>query len=401
MSRVANNPRAKSNAMTQLILHIGDPKTGTSSIQSAMRDKLVKCDSLSIASWRQPNATQLARTFTKKAVAKNRDLYFSEVNEWLHECEADKAIISSENFYDADPDILYQTLLKNCPDHVTEMRVVAYVRPHLSRALAAFSQRVKMGGNTNGFEMFRARVLQGQALDLNYTSRFSCWRNRFGSLFTLRPYIRDELHGQDVVQDFFTLVLDNAPFTLAKPSQANTGMSVRGLSGLLLVQRFMKRAGLKIILRGVVGGTIANRFYSRGAVSGEQPRLDRTTAEALADLCKDDARMLDQTFFDRPLMQTALEKNLEQTVDTQVNLSPSKNFTPAERKKLTVCSEEMTGLLLQTTKIWMMHENIRRGQLRPTPQQIDLLSEHRSVLNKIDNCMIEIAEVLRGSSSTS
>lgn len=361
-----------------------------------MKEKRIRCEGRSIDPWRQSNAMQLAHTLRKKEGEKLRAERFSEVGEWLRSCEADVAIISAETFYDVDPEFMYQTLAEHCPDYVAEARVIAYVRPHLSRALAAFTQRVKTGGNTGGFEKFKKRLLQGSALDLDYTSRFARWQDRFGDKFTLRPYVRSELRDQDVVRDFFSEVLGDVPFTLKNVTEANVGVTSRALSGLLLVQRHLKKAGLQKKPGGKIGGTIANRYFSQGTVRGEKPLLDRSTAEALAVLCKRDAQALDKVFFDRPIMLEALEKDLAQASDAPVDLSPRNNFTEEECKALATLSDKLCERLQEKTKIWILHENIRRGQQRATLNDKQKLVENQAVLEEIDGYLSDIGGILRG-----
>lgn len=89
-----------------LVLHIGDPKTGTSSIQRVLQLELVegaagKVSGL-INKGASANAVALARAFTPRGKFKLK-YEMSLVDAWLESTQASFPIISSEFFSGSDP----------------------------------------------------------------------------------------------------------------------------------------------------------------------------------------------------------------------------------------------------------------------------------------------------------
>lgn len=380
--------------MTNVIFHIGDPKTGSSSIQAAMQGGLVRCEDRSLAYWKTANAMPLAHVLRKKKAADQRDARYAEVGDWLRSCGADHAIVSSENFSEVDPELLYRTLEKHCPDHLADARVIAYVRPHASRVLAAYTQRVKVGRFKGDFEDFKSKI--GDALNIDYAPKFRRWRAQFGDRFTLRPFIRGELKDQDVVQDFFALVLGDEEFAIGEIPEVNVGVTLRALSGLRLLQRQLTQAGGRKISGGRLSAAVANNYLPQGPISGEKPRLDRQTVQELIAQCEADAQALDTEFFGRPLMQDALQKSLDQAGETPIDLKPALYFTPAERKRLNTLSEAVKDLVLDDHASWSIFDKADRGQIRLNRKQQKKMANQKAHLGEIERHLAEIAGILRG-----
>lgn len=359
-----------------------------------MKEDLISCGSRSLAYWRSANAISLAHVLRSRQAADLRDVRYSEVGAWLREISTDFAIISSENFSEANPDLLYEMMAKHCPDHLENMRVIAYVRPHLSRILAAFTQRVKIGAFSQSFKMFTGQL--GKTLTIDYTPKFLHWRDRFGDRFTLRPYIRDELADQDVVNDLFGQILGDVPFTRAKTDEVNVGVTLRALSGLKVMQRHLAQVEDKKKFAGRIGQTLANVHLAKGPLNGDKPRIDLATARKLVDRCHVDAKALDAEFFGRPLMQEALQKSLDQAGETPLRLKAVLYFTPRERQSLNALGKRLAELLEMDYETWMMADMESRGQLDLTDTQRREVIGRRPHIDEIDQHLADIAEILRG-----
>lgn len=381
-------------AISHLTIHIGDPKTGTTSIQSALQNDLIDCSSRSIARWHQSNAVKLARTLHSAKRPKQRNRRFAEVATWLEASEADEAIISSEYFSRANPKALHRMLSKHVPSHLPNVRIVGYVRPHVSRVLAAYIQRTKSGGITTDFESFLNVV--GKSMHVDFTRRFLSWREHFGDQFTLRPFIRSELRDQDVVADFFGIVLGDAPFSVTKVVEENTSVTLRALSGLNLLHGRLKKVGGSKMPLGQIGGTIANVYLARGKMVGSMPKLDRASVQKLVDVCHEDARTLDAAFFDKPLMQEALQSSLDKAGDTPMDLTHKNHFNSAECRNLIKLSNRIANLLLQNPQPWKQHDRAQRKQIVLNEDDKQSLAQHRASIDEINSHMVDISEILRG-----
>ena len=86
-----------------LILHIGDPKTGSSSIQQALFQRRVECETVSIDYPPKLNAIQLANSIRREAKTDEIESRFRAAADWLEASHADVAVLSAEQFASIDP----------------------------------------------------------------------------------------------------------------------------------------------------------------------------------------------------------------------------------------------------------------------------------------------------------
>ena len=84
--------------MTELVLHIGDPKTGSSSIQQALFQRKVQCEAVSLDYPAKLNAIQLANCMRRQGQRSYLDARFKEAAAWLNASQADVAVLSAEQF---------------------------------------------------------------------------------------------------------------------------------------------------------------------------------------------------------------------------------------------------------------------------------------------------------------
>ena len=185
------------------------------------------------------------------------------------------------------------------------LRIIAYVRPHAARLVSAYMQRTKAGLFLGDMDLFWRRS-QREGL-LAYAPRFLRWRDTFGAAFTLRPMIRSQLQGGDVVADFLDFALSGAPFTLKGAVEANTSLTLEHLAGLREVQAILKRQEIATGTRHAVGDHV-NRSLSRLAPGqGSKLQLSLPLYRVIRDTCAADAATLDREFFGgQPLMAQAL-----------------------------------------------------------------------------------------------
>lgn len=379
---------------TRLVFHIGDPKTGTTSIQRALHHRLVECEARSILPWYNWNAVAVANGLKLRNNG-FRQAPFSDLRGWLNSSDADLAVISSEFFAMIRPALLQQALNEHLPEHARTAEVIAYVRPHASRFLAAFVQRTKTGLYLGNFDEFLAETKKVDML--RYSVRFGRWRKIFGSRFTLRPFIRSELRDNDIVTDFFTEILNGAPFEIRNTVEENVSVTVRALVGLRHIhKRLGEIGGFEEQTHHLVGETLANRFLPMEALSGEKPRLDRRTAERLTEAYSEDAKTLDREFFGRPLMQEALESCTENTSDKAFELAASQHFHPDEIESLEKLGIEVAKFIAKRRPLFGTYQSMLNGNLRPNQKQLRRIERSRVRLEETDSKMMELAQVLRG-----
>lgn len=286
-----------------LVLHIGDPKTGTSSIQHVLLNRLYDSE-ITVDYPDQLNAFPLANALSDPKQAAFRTPRWGRLAAWLHASQADVAIVSAEQFFRVKPAVLQAALDEFLPDHARSIRIVAYVRPHTKRLLSAYMQRTKAGLYQGDLQGFFDRSKRENLL--HYAPRFAQWRGTFGDRFTLRPMIRTQLKDGDVVADFIGLALQGAAFTLHGTVDANPSVPLEYLTGLREVQAVLKRNAVATGTRQSVGDRINHSLATLGPGTGTALRLPQALYAQVHAYCAEDAAALDAAFFDSPLMTDAL-----------------------------------------------------------------------------------------------
>ena len=213
--------------INELIIHMGDTKTGSTSIQRVLSHEMWNAPDRSIVYPALSNHNGLAMTLTQKRAFDKRPVRFERLYEKFTTSDAEFGIISAEHFQFVDPRVFDEAVRTFWPDLSERMRLVAYVRPHASKILSAFAERVKLG-LSDSLEQFIDTTAERSLFD--YAPRFESWREVFGERFTLRPFIREQLHKGDAVQDFFRFVFGDEEFHIAGEAEANSSLSLSQLA---------------------------------------------------------------------------------------------------------------------------------------------------------------------------
>lgn len=367
----------------KLTLHIGDPKTGTSSIQRVLQLGLVDSPAGSISGFRDTNntgnAVPLARSFLCNGDGSTRSWLKQKVRprimgvkQWLKDSDSDYPVISSEFFSGADPKAVHHAFSKHFPVLSKHMKVIAYVRPHHGRLLSAYTERIKCGYTTSNFETWLPAYLNSGIL--SYTLRFKKWREVFQEKFILRPFIRDQMLNGDVVDDFFSEVLSGQCFSVHATTNENQSVSLRSLAGL---RRFNQKLTPIISNQGRIAMSRTIKDGIPTPVSEPKPALDRHSATLIGSLYKDDARALDVEFFQSPLFTEALGQAINRASGPLIDLSLKNHFSARDRGLLDDRIERIIERLPLDFESWHSHyKEARRlyhsGADRPTEWGGDL-----------------------------
>ena len=373
-----------------LVLHIGDPKTGTSSIQEVLRSRLYET-AVHVDYTEQLNSFPLANALWDPKKADTRAPRYTRLAAWLAASDADMAVVSAEQFFRVDPTVLHATLNEFLPDYAQTIRVIAYVRPHASRLLSAYMQRTKAGLFNGDLATFFDRTKREDLLI--YAPRFQTWRDTFGPRFTLRPMIREHLRDGDVVTDFLDYALNGAPFTLSGPVQANASLPLECLIGLREVQGVLTRNAVATATQHSVGDHISRTLSRLIGSTGTRLHLPQDLYQAVKDYCVADAAALDAAFFDLPLMTRALQEAGQDTVPNAPDMQAAQCFSPAALTALRQNARKLAANFERRPLAWTL-ANDRETGLRSLgagkiPQA--RTAEH---IETVDRILTEIAETI-------
>lgn len=341
-------PTPSSAERTRLIVHIGDPKTGSTSIQRALFDGTWSATGRSIAYPDMLNALPLAKALTKGAPS-DRASQFGKAADWLAQQSADIAVISSEHFAPVPPAVLKAAIQEFFPDYAASVQVIAYVRPHISRMLSSYTQRVKARGLQQDFDSFCRSAVEKQRF--HYTPRFLAWQAEFGTSFILRPMVRANLYRGDVVADFLRHTLGSEDFTLAGAVEANVAPTLDHLACLRQVHAAIKAAGIGDEVRFTCGKYLADRLASTSP-DGPRLRLPRALLAELQQAYAEDAAQLDGLFFEGSPMSETLKAAADGATDDPQSLDPDQRFGQPQRRQLKRLSTSLAAELAKAPGRW-------------------------------------------------
>lgn len=227
--------------MKKLLLHIGAPKTGTTSIQEALCNASIRGELKGVAYpvnlhprmtnnhrflellysgpgrlLRNYTASSLAASLVSKQIARSLNKNIAKTFD-----KSDCIILSAENFSRFSREAI-QRLQRHMKDlGVDETAVIYYVRDPAASYLSLVQQHVKTSGNLRSYAEYRS----------NFRQNIQRWASVYGDRLIVRPYDRALLHDHDVVEDFILLAEEffGRELPLTERPQANTTISAEGM----------------------------------------------------------------------------------------------------------------------------------------------------------------------------
>lgn len=349
-----------------LVFHIGDHKTGSTSIQYAFARgavtlkgrKLLYPAKLGHNYLREPARVLFSEAPAKKQAAAEDS--FRKLAERIRRSDADLILLSAEEFDNVPATQLHQLIKTWFADAVDDIRVVSYVRPHAPRLVSSFATQTKSGVfNEGSLTDFHNRLLERDRL--LYHPRFSALRDTFGEGFILRPMIRSQLFTGDVVHDFIRYGLGADNFDVAPFPIANETLCIEDMMRLKLLQRHHQHLGKN--LRHALGWEFTRQLDSLlTPATRNRLQLHKSLASEIRQAYLEDARAMDHDFFGgNPLLKTDLDRAVSEAIETAQSVEPEDHFSNSEIRSLTVLSQLVAELMGQKGVNW--HKELRSRRL--------------------------------------
>ncbi|TDE34248.1 hypothetical protein [Antarcticimicrobium sediminis] len=341
-----------------LVFHIGDRKTGSTSIQLAFAQGQVSLKGHSLFYPSKLAANALGTQCTTYGDANTPQMRrqaakpLQKLADQVRRSEADFIVISAEAIEGVKVELFHDVVQTFFADTADDIRVIGYVRPHAARLLSTFAERTKVGlprALENSLDEFC--TLKKDEGEFIYLPRFSAWRQMFGENFLLRPMIRNALYRKSVVDDFVHHAFGGIEFEISGTEAANESLCLEDLMRLKVLQKKIRRAR---DLRLKLGWEFARQLGTLPpSPTRTKLQLHRSLAEDLRATYQEDARAMDRAFFDgKPLMETELQRAVETAVDQPQSTEPEDYFTASELRSLEVMSKIISGLLENKEVNW-------------------------------------------------
>lgn len=328
-----------------LILHLGDHKTGSTAIQTVLKQGAYSLSQGSLH-YSSPglNNNALAEPMMGRAPDPARaGPLWAERGRDLDASDARWGVLSAEHFENVAPEDLERVIERHLPQYRDRLRLIAYVRPHADRFLSSFAELAKLGQDVLPMDAFLTQARRNGML--SYAPRLARWQAVFGARFHVRPFVRERLAGGDVVRDFLGFVTGpDTEVRLAGEIRRNESLSLEDLALMIHLQRRIAavlkgRPKLRHAVRHAVGWHVAPLLNAQPGAVRTAPRLHRSIAEHIIATCRADAVETDRQWFTGTPLTDAMDRALETTVEAPQGFALEDHFGAAERRLIGIWAE--------------------------------------------------------------
>lgn len=336
----------------EIVFHLGDCKTGTTSIQKTLASGTVASPHRTLLYSSQTNHIPLASSLHVNREAKYADERFSGLAYNLKKSRADTAVISAEAFEFVDPRALEKMIDRHLSPWKGRMRFISYVRPHADRMVSAFAERTKQGAHIGDMDTLFDRLLEKRLL--YFAPRFQSWRDTFGEAYTLRPMVRSTLREGDVVTDFLDFVFEGQDFSFEPLPLANEALTLSDLAALRKIHAVLRdETKSNPSVRQARNAFGWNMAFLLSALprpeNADKPKLHADLARRVVDTYCEDAATVDRDFFgcdpDTGPLSQALAAALTRATDIPQPIVPEAYFDAASLRMLQSTAEMFARMI--------------------------------------------------------
>ena len=345
----------------RLVIHLGDCKTGSTSIQSILSNNSYQSE--------QPNTkieypclfnhSRLVKSLDSKKFLHHKKKIFANINRRFHKSNADVGIISAEQFEFSDPKKLKNELSTYLPDFVHNIQLIAYIRPHADRVLASYAERIKKGAFTGSPGQF-LNVLKEKRI-LSYAVRIKKWKDIFGDQYQVKPFTSSSLVNQDVVHDFFFTIFAHNEFSYLEPTRHNESVTVEDLSVLRYIQKKLLNDSTNSVGHARLGSFLAQIMVQFPPKQMTKFRLYNGLAKDLVQEYMNDAKEVDEKYFHEPIFQSALTSSSQKAILEPQSLEISSYFNESSIR-LIDCWVELYKSMIDQNPEYFLKSSRRPGR---------------------------------------
>ena len=331
----------------RIVIHLGDCKTGSTSIQSILSSKAWKSPPFIDTRIEYPcvfNHLRLFKSLNSKHFAHNKEKIFSNIRNKFNNSKANVGVLSAEQFEFLDPAILDQALKTYLPSFYDDILLIAYVRPHTQRLLASYTERIKKGSFRGSLDQFYQILKNGQIL--NYSLRIEQWKNIFGDKYHVKPFSSSVLRQKDVVSDFFYFIFGHDNYHFLEPTRRNESVSIEDLAVLRHVQSMLLQDNLSSKGNARLGSILAQNMAQEYPSTITKLKLHDAIARDMMENYFEDATLVDSKYLNLPILEKSLYADCNNAVLQPQSLDISSYFDESAIRIFN-CWIELTRNIIQ------------------------------------------------------
>ena len=301
--------------MTNLVVHAGIHKTGSTSLQIFLKANQAQLEKLNIyrihpledggpSKDTEPTCHGLARAFIQRDLKKIKE-YEKRVVRFLKKAipkKTDTFILSSEEFdrFTADTAKLFK---EHISSHFDSFKVSIYIRPHAALINSQHSQQLREGFIKQRISpFFRSCVKHAWFVKLDEI--IGGWVEVFGKESVLvNSAVREDLFKKDISHDFFKLIIGiELPDGFLRSPNANTKLTLVGREALVRLLHDPRLSDLDFSKRRVIFNTYFRSAPKTHILLENKPMpIDYSLLEASKGLFKKDYEAVNKKYFNGKL----------------------------------------------------------------------------------------------------
>lgn len=331
----------------RVIIHVGDHKAGSTSIQSGLTRGDVNLNNgklcYPLPSGRYGHnyaAHKFTGSISQRWSPDTAPLV--KMAKLARSCSPDLTIFSAEGFEAANPYKVRRAFERDLLIPADKIDVFCLLRPHNARLCATLAEHIKCGSASPDPMKDLNRL---RRYWVGYAARCLIWSAAFGDRYRVSPFLRSEMANENPLSEMFARTIGLDVVTIHAQTHANKSLSTEDLMRIHFIQQGLR--DLPKWDRHKIGWSIARRFQNDSSLGRTRTplALDKKTAVSLKRRYWLDATLLDHRYFDgRPLMRDALSRSADEAPNVRLALDPEIWLGTEERLKMQKITLEMRAL---------------------------------------------------------